>query len=146
MKILLHPSYPCEACLRRWVKRLILQHVYKKYLPMLVRSLPVQVNRWIRPGGIATYKKHRRYSIEVRGSRWISNFRQTCLIATSSLVENVEEWSFWELEGETPSLSTFSWVGADITEERRNCNAHSSESLSKPTRPADVYMLIYTET
>ena len=75
----------------------------------------------------------------MRGSRWISNFRQTCLIVTSPSVSNVEEWSFWELDGETPSLSTFSCVRADITgEEELQCPF--LESLSKPTRPANVYI------
>jgi hypothetical protein len=95
---------------------------------------------------IATYRKHRRYSKEVRGSRWISNFRQTCLIATSpSSVENVEKWSFWEPRGETLSLSTFSWVGTDIIEERRKCDVRSFESS---LNPGDWPMLIcsFTET
>ena len=76
----------------------------------------------------------------------MSNFRQTCLIATSPSVENEEKSSFWELGREILSHSTFSWVGADIIEEQRKCHGRSFESLIKPRRPTGVYMLVYNET
>ena len=146
MKVFLHPSYLCKACFgRTLIKRLILQRVHLKYLPILVRSLPVHwwVNRWTRPKGITTYRKHRRYSNEVRGSRRISNFRQMRfrIFATSSSMEK-ERWSFsiWEIVVETPSLSNFSCTGmdSDMIDEWRNCDSWSFESPLRLTRQVDV--------
>ena len=126
------------------VKRLILQRVYKKCLPMLVRSLPFQVNRWTRLEEISTHRKHRRYRNAVRGSRWKSNFRQMRLCTTSSSVENVKRsFSGWETAGESLSPSTLSWVSTDMIEERKNCDSRFFESLFKPV---DVFMLVDTET
>src|SRR6266702_4533348 len=51
------------------VKKFISKRVYKKGSPMLVRSLPIRVNRCIRPEGITTHKKHKRYRKVARGSR-----------------------------------------------------------------------------